>query len=124
MKGQPDHVLIDYFSRYLEKERLPYISTAGVIGSLKNIFARQDISVILVNGNGRRFAFKAFTETWNFTHVISIPHFPQANEEAVRAVQTAKQVLQQEEAFFVSLPSNCNNIESSQSTYNTTRGRA
>ena len=43
--------------------------------------------------------FEKFASKWNFAHVTSSPHYPQANGAAERAVHIAKDILKQEDCF-------------------------
>ncbi len=89
-------VVVDYFSRYIEIAHLTNISAAATIASLKNIFARWGCPNELITDNGPQFSgtvFANFAKMFDFRHTTTSPHYAQANEEAERAVQTAKQIL-------------------------------
>jgi transposase InsO family protein len=99
-KGQSYLVLVDYYTRYIELAHLRKITAIKVIKNMKEMFARQVIPEILVTDNGRQFTskeFQNFTTKWGIKHVTTSPHYPQANGEAERAVQTAKRILSQDD---------------------------
>jgi transposase InsO family protein len=105
-KGSHYLVLIDYFSRYLEIAHLPKLTSACVIGKMKNIFAHNGIPELVVTDNGPQLTsaeFAKFAETWHFTHTTSSPYFPQSNGEAERGVQLAKNILKQDDPFLALL---------------------
>ena len=99
-------VVVDYYSSYLDICFLSKTTSLAVIGHLKKIFARHGAPETLVSDNGPQFSsseFKAFSDFWNFQHVTTSPHFPQANGAAEGAVRTAKHILNQDDVFLVLL---------------------
>ncbi|XP_062593536.1 uncharacterized protein K02A2.6-like [Saccostrea cucullata] len=102
LQGKHFLVVTDYFSRYLEIAYLDSLTSAHVIGKLKNILARWGIPEELVTDNGTQFtsdSFKKFAAKYGFAHTTTSPHYPQANGEAESAVKTAKRILQQDDIF-------------------------
>ena len=86
---------------YLASQGLTSVQT---IFQLQTIFARVGIPDGVVSDNGTQFSsqeFRIFVETYRLTHVTSSPHFPEANGEAERVVQTAENILSQEDPFLV-----------------------
>ncbi|RXN35694.1 Transposon Ty3-G Gag-Pol poly [Labeo rohita] len=93
-------IVIDYFSRWLEILELPKTTSDTVIQKLKGIFTRFGIPEQLMTDNGPQFSaeqFRHFAAEYDFHHVTSSPHFPQANGMAERAVRTAKWILKQDD---------------------------
>ena len=89
-------VVCDYFSGFLEVERLHTTTTTTVSKLLKALFARYGVPDILVTDNGSQFAsakFVSFSKRWRFQHITSSPHYPQSNGRAKNAVKTIKQLL-------------------------------
>ena len=55
------------------------------------MFARHGIPEQLITGNGPQFSstsFSKFAEDYGFTHILTLPRYPQANGAVERAVQT------------------------------------
>ena len=86
-------VLVDYYSGYVEVDRLPSSSTAQVLRALSVHFARYGIPEVLVSDNGPQYAsaeFADFTQELDIDHRTSSPTFPQSNGRAENAVKTVK----------------------------------
>ncbi|CAI5671962.1 unnamed protein product [Oreochromis niloticus] len=95
-RGRDYLVVVDYYSRYFEVERLFSTTAGSVIKKLKAIFARHGIPEKLISDNGPQYSsreFKDFAVTWDFVHTTSSPLYPQSNGLAKRTVKTAKSVL-------------------------------
>ena len=92
-----DYVIVtDYFSKFVEIERLPNKSSTTVINKIKKIFSRHGIPKELCTDNGPEYSaacFKRFAKEWDFKHTTSSPHFSQSNGFAERAIQTVKKSL-------------------------------
>ena len=75
-----DYVIVtDYFSKYIEIERLADKSSATVVNKIKTIFTRQGIPKELCSDNGPEYTaacFKQLVKEWDFKHTTSSPHFP------------------------------------------------
>ena len=94
-------VLVDYYSRYFEVDKLNDTKATGVIHKLKNIFARHGIPLKVISDNGPQYAcaeFKDFANSWGFQHVTSSPLYPQSNGLAEKTVQTVKRILDKSKA--------------------------
>ena len=92
-----DHYLltIDYYSRFIEVDRLKDQSSRTTIEVLKSQFARHGIPEKLRSDNGPQYSsqeFSNFCSDYQMEHTTSSPHYPQSNGEAERAVQTVKRM--------------------------------
>ena len=88
-------VLVDYYSNFVEVDRLASMSTAHVVKALSTQFTRYGISEVLISDNGPCYAsaeFKAFTERLDIEHRTSSPGYPQSNGKAENAVRTVKRL--------------------------------
>ena len=89
-------IVVDYYSRYFELERMSTTTGSAVINKLKAIFARHGIPEKLISDNGPQFSaqeFACFANEWDFSHVMSSPTYPQSNGLVEKSVHTAKQLL-------------------------------
>ena len=87
---------VDYYSRFVEVQKLNSTTSFCVITHLKSIFARLGIPAEMVSDNGPQFSsqkMKEFLEKYGFRHITTNPHHPQANGLAERTVKTVKNPL-------------------------------
>ena len=75
-------LIVDYYSRYWEIEKLYTTQSVTVIRKLKKLFSRYRIPEVLRSDNGPQFTsinFKKFSKDWEFEHITSSPYFSQSN---------------------------------------------
>ena len=90
-------IVVDYYSRFFEIERLKDTLSSTVVKKTKAIFSRHVIPEEIVSDNGPQFIsqeYKQFTSEWDIVHTTSSPEYPQSNGPDEKAVQTAKNILQ------------------------------
>ena len=95
-KGATYLVVVDYFSRFPEVQKLRITTSEGIIGALKSIFTCHGIPETVISDNGPQYAskeFADFAERYDFVHMTSSPHYAQSNGQAERTVQTVKGLL-------------------------------
>ncbi|KAJ8030205.1 hypothetical protein HOLleu_26545 [Holothuria leucospilota] len=105
-KGSDYIIVVDYYSRWFEIEKLGDTSSKGVIKSLKKTFSTHGIPDLVVSDNGPQYSsaeFRDFAKLWKFSHITSSPKFPQSNGEAERAVKTAKALLNKNDDPYLAL---------------------
>ena len=96
LNGSTYLLLVYYFFRYIEVQKLSSTTSTSVITAMKAIFARHGVPAVMVSDNGPQFAsreMREFSESYGFSQVTRSPHYPQANGQAERAVKTAKTLL-------------------------------
>ena len=89
-------VVVDYYSDFIEVDRLNKKNADEIIFKLKAQFARHGIPDRFISDNGPPFGserFKEFAETWEFEHILSSPYYPQSNGKAENAVKQIKNLL-------------------------------
>ncbi len=89
-------VVVNYFSRFIDRAYLPDMSGKTVTLRFSNMFARWGCPDTLVTDNGPQFGgqqFQDFANAYRFRNITTSPYFPQSNGEAERAVQTTKHIL-------------------------------
>ena len=93
LNGRTLLVIVDYFSNFLEVDRINKATTSGVTKVLKVMFSRYGVPDQVISDNGPQFAsseFTTFAQQWGFEHVTSSPRYPQSNGKAENAVKTVK----------------------------------
>uniref|UniRef100_A0A1X7V5L8 Integrase catalytic domain-containing protein n=2 Tax=Amphimedon queenslandica TaxID=400682 RepID=A0A1X7V5L8_AMPQE len=96
-RGQHYLILVDYYSNFIEVDRLRQTTSEQVIEICKSQFARHGIPNEFISDNGPQFSshkFHQFSSQYQFKHKTSSPYHPQSNGKAERAVQTIKSLLQ------------------------------
>ena len=96
-RGQNYLVTTDRYSNFFEVDRLTRTTSLAVINKLKPHMARYGLPERVTTDNGPQFdsvEFRKFASDYNFDHVTSSPHYPQANGKAENSVKTAKSILQ------------------------------
>ena len=96
VKGRNYHILVDYFSNYIEVDFLSDISANTVIHKIKAQFARHGIPRKLISDSGTQYTseeFATFAKTWQFRHHPSAPGNHRANGAAEAAVKIVKALM-------------------------------
>ena len=94
--GEDYLLTIDYFSRFIEVDRLRSTSSSTIATALSAHFSRLGIPEVLVSDNGPQFSshtFAVFLARQGIDHRTSSPHHPQSNDMAERAVRMIKGML-------------------------------
>ncbi|XP_061185195.1 uncharacterized protein K02A2.6-like [Saccostrea echinata] len=95
-QGHSYLLCVDHFSKWPEFAKFEYQTSGNTILHLKSIFSRYGIPDKFISDNGPQFSsesFRQFSGDYSFIHVTTSPHFPQANGQMERTVQTVKQLL-------------------------------
>ena len=95
-KGEHYLLTVDYFSKWPEIDKLDELSSSNVICYFKKHISRFGYIDKLITDNGPQFAsgdFAKFAKEYGFIHITTSPHFPQANGQAERFVQTVKNLI-------------------------------
>ena len=85
----------DYYSNFIEVERLNSLMSHNVIRALSSLFSRHSIPDVLLSDNGPQLFsayFKSFSTVWTFIHLTSSLHYPQSIGKEKNAVKTVKSV--------------------------------
>jgi len=89
-------VTADYYSRFIEVDKLTTSTSQQVITKLKAHFARHGIPKTLTSDNGTQFSskeFRDFIDKWSIDHKTSSPNYPQSNGFSEKTVQPAKRIM-------------------------------
>ncbi|GFO39971.1 Pol polyprotein [Plakobranchus ocellatus] len=98
IKGQFYIVVVDYYSKNIEIEKLTNQSTNSMIRALKKCFSSHGIPLTLVTDNAQFYKsheFMDFAIDWNLSHNTFSPRFPQSNGQAESTVKIAKRIMKQ-----------------------------
>ena len=96
-RGEEHLIIVDYYSRYFEVDKLTSMTSKAVIQKMKPHFARFGIPRMLMTDNGPQFSsaeFSTFAKEWGIKHITSSPHHSQSNGLAEKTVQTAKRIIE------------------------------
>ncbi len=97
LRGKDYLVTVDYYSNFIEVDRLYSKTSTEVIHKLKAHMARYGIPERVVSDNGPQYSsseFQDFATKYEFEHVTSSPRYPQSNGKAESAVKTAKRLME------------------------------
>jgi hypothetical protein len=89
-------LLVDYYSKFLEVQKMESITSEFIIVAMKQIFGRHGIPEVVVSDNGPQFAsaeMGMFAKEYGFEHVFTAPYNPRENGQAERFVKIAKDTL-------------------------------
>ena len=87
--------LVDYYSDYLELDKLLNAKVANVIKLTKSHFVHQGIPEQPTSDNGLQYIsdeFNLFARAWDFQHKLVDPYNSQANGKVESAVNKAKRI--------------------------------
>ena len=90
VNGKTYLILVDYYSGFMEVDKLESTSSQSVIAHCKPHFARYGIPDTLITDNGPQFfreLFRIFSNTYQFQHNKSSPHYAQSNGRAEKALR-------------------------------------
>ena len=91
--GEHYSLSVCYRSKFPEVTKMESLRGSVVVEELKRQFGVHGIPEDVVSDNDPQFSsseFQEFAKEYGFKHVTSSPHYPKANREAERAVQTVK----------------------------------
>lgn len=86
-------LVIDCFSKFIEVKKMHTTAANDLTEALSDIYARFGAPSEVISDNGPpfdSFHFRNFNRQWDINHVTSSPHYPRANGQVERAVQTVK----------------------------------
>ena len=96
MNNQHYLCTVDYYSKWIEMDKVSDETSKSTIVILKEHFARYGIPDEVISDNGPQFAskeFAKFAKDYEFTHTTTSPHYAQSNGQVERTVQTVKNLM-------------------------------
>ncbi|CAB3988096.1 Retrovirus-related Pol poly from transposon, partial [Paramuricea clavata] len=91
-----NNIALDYYSNFIEVDRLYSKTSTEVIQKLKAHMARCGVPERVVSDNGPQYSFSEFQDfaaQYEFEHVTTSPRYPQSNGKAESVVKTAKRIM-------------------------------
>jgi hypothetical protein len=92
-RGEHFLVCVCYRSKFPEVAKMESTRGSAVVNELKRQLCVHGIPAEVISDNGPQYSsreFQEFAKEYGFKHTTSSPHFPRANGEAERAIQTIK----------------------------------
>ena len=89
-------IVVDYYSKYWEIERLYDTKSITIVKKMKKMFSRLGIPETLRSENGLQYTvqvLKLFSKEWKVKHVTSTPEYPKSNGFVKRHIQIVKNLL-------------------------------
>ncbi len=96
LNGNNYLLTVDYYSGFIEVDKLSDTSTTTVVHHLKGHIARYGIMETLITDNGPQYSsleFRNFTKAYHIQHKTSSPLHQQGNGLAEKSVQTVKRLI-------------------------------
>lgn len=98
IKGKNRRFLVttDHFSDFFEIDEVLDLTSRTTILICKRNFSRYGIPIKVITDGATNFSsseFQKFSKEWEFTHVMSSPHYPQSNGKAESSVKIAKTLI-------------------------------
>ena len=81
-------LVVDYYSRFIEFEKLYSLKSSQTIKKMKMMFSRYGIPERVRSDSGSQYSsaeFKQFSKDWRFDHITSDPEYPKGNSLAERS---------------------------------------
>ena len=97
LEGRNYLITSDYYSRFIEIDKLNCTTSSEIITKLKSHFARYGIPLKIRSDNGPQFSsseFLSFLQLYDIQLCTSSPNFPQSNGHIEKAVDIAKRIMQ------------------------------
>ncbi|KFD46136.1 hypothetical protein M513_12978 [Trichuris suis] len=98
-QGKMFFIVVDAFSKWVEVNIVPTVSSKAAISSLRNLFATHGLPDCVVSDNGTAFTsveFAEFMKSNSIRHLTTAPFHPASNGQAERLVQSTKEALRKE----------------------------
>ena len=105
-RGEHYLVSVCYRSKFPEVTKMESIRSGAVVQELKRQFGVHGIPAEVISDNGPQYTsreFQEFRKEYGFKHTTSSPHFPKANGEVERVIQTVKNLWRKNDDKYLAL---------------------